>query len=54
MLRDRRRHPLHEVVEIVQAGLDDRVAQRLEARDVEGDVVVDQEDRLARRACGRR
>ena len=32
---DRRGHRLHGVVDVVQAGIDDGVAQRLEAADVE-------------------
>src|SRR5271166_2337839 len=37
-------HALYEVVELVEAGVDDGVAERFEAVDVEGDVVVDEED----------
>ena len=44
MRRDRRRHPLHDVIDVVQAGLDDRAAQRFEPRDVDRNVVVDEED----------
>ena len=50
--RDRRGHRLHDVVDVVEPGLDDGPAERLEARHVERDVVVDQEDR-ARPAAAR-
>ena len=42
---DRARHALDDVVDVVEAGGDDRVAQAPEARDVQRDVVVDDEDR---------
>ena len=42
----RRRHPLHDVAQVVQVRLDDRFAEGLEAAHVERDVVVDQEDDL--------
>ena len=42
--RDRRGHRLDDVVDVVQAGVDDRAAQCFEARDVERDVVVDEKD----------
>ena len=38
-------HPLDDVVDVVEAGGDDGIAQRLEPRDVQRDVVVDDEDR---------
>src|SRR5262249_12011012 len=38
-----RGHPLDEVLNVVQAGLDDRPAKRLKTVDVEGDVVIDHE-----------
>ena len=41
---ERRSHALDDVVEIVQPSVDDAAAQRFEARDVDGDVVVDEED----------
>ena len=41
---DRRGHRLDRVIDRVQAGLDDRVAQPLEAFDVQREVVVDDED----------
>ena len=41
---DRRRHPLHHVVDVVEAGVDNRLAQRREAVHVECDVVVDDEE----------
>src|SRR5687768_12300792 len=44
MLRKRRRHPLYEVLDVVEAGVDNRLAQQSEAAYVERDVVVDQED----------
>ena len=51
---DRRGHRLHDVVDVVEAGVDDGAAQRLEARDVQRDVVVDDEDgpRAARARVG--
>ncbi len=45
MVGDRRRHRLHHVLDVVEARLDDRVAQRLEAAHVERDVVVHDEHR---------
>ena len=42
---DGRRHGLHEVVEVVEAGVDDGAAERLEPPDVQRDVVVHQENR---------
>ena len=54
MRGDRRGHRLHDVVDVVEPGVDDRLAQRLEPRDVERDVVVDEEDRRARRVAARR
>ena len=45
MCRDGGGHPLHQIVDVRQTGLDNRFAQRLEAFDVERDVVVDKEDR---------
>ena len=42
---DRRGHRLHHVLDVVEAGFDDRIAERAEALDVERDVVVDDEDR---------
>ena len=42
--RDRRRHALDQVVNAMQARIDDRVTERLEPIDVERDVVVDEED----------
>ena len=46
VLGERRGHRLDDVVDVVQAAVDDRLAERLEAADVERDVVVDEEDRL--------
>ena len=45
VIGDRRGHRLHHVLDLLQARLDDRLAERLEALDVERDVVVDDEDR---------
>ena len=42
---DGRGHRLHQVVDVVEAGVDDGLAQRLEPPDVQRDVVVHQEDR---------
>ena len=44
MRRDWRRHSLHDVIDVVEAGLDDRAAQGFEPRDINRDVVVDEED----------
>ena len=44
MHRDGRGHRLHGVDDVVQAGIDDGLAERLEALDVEADVVVDDEN----------
>ena len=44
MLGKRRRHRLHEILDIVEPGVDNRLAQLREAADVERDVVVDQKD----------
>ncbi len=44
MHRDGRCHRLHGVDNVVQAGIDDGLAERLKALDVEADVVVDDED----------
>ena len=52
VIGNRRGHPLHEIVDVVQPGVDDRLAQRLEAMDVERDVVVDDEEHA--RAAGAR
>src|SRR5437762_10183799 len=45
MIRYRGSHRLDGVVDVVQAGIDDRLAQRLEAFHVEHDVVVYDKDR---------
>src|SRR5262245_62744012 len=50
--RNRGRHPLHDVVDVVQTGAGDRLAQRLETRRVESDVVVDEENRPAAATAG--
>jgi len=42
--RNRGRHPLHHVIDVGEAGVDDRLAEDLEALDVQRDVVVDDED----------
>ena len=42
--RNGRGHRLHQIVEIVQARGDDRLAERLESRHVERDVVVHEKD----------
>src|SRR5262249_40872296 len=44
MISDRRSHTLDEVLDVVQAGLDDGPAQGFEALGIEGNVVVHQED----------
>ena len=44
MRGDRRGHALDDVVDVVEAAVDDRPAEGLEAGDVERDVVVDEED----------
>ena len=46
MVGDRGSHRLHDVVDRVQTRFDDRFAQGFESRDVQRDVVVDNEDRL--------
>src|SRR5215469_4082753 len=43
VIGDGRGHPLDEVLQVVQPGLDDRPAERLKTVDVEGDVVIDHE-----------
>jgi len=50
--RDGRRHPLHHVVDVGEAGVDDGFAQQLEALHVERDVVVDDEDGARAPAAG--
>ena len=45
MLRDGRRHRLDDVIQVVEAAVDDRATERLEPLDIERDVVVDEEDR---------
>ena len=42
--RDGRGHALHQIVDVVETGVDDRAAERLEPADVQRDVVVDEED----------
>src|ERR1700758_589080 len=44
MRRDGRGHRLHEVVEFVQASLDNRLTESFEAPNVEHDVVVNEKD----------
>ncbi len=44
VIRDGRGHGLHEIVDLVQSGGDDGLAQRLEPLDVQSDVVVDQKN----------
>src|SRR5262249_9464580 len=44
MGRDGGSHALHNVVEIVQAVVDDGLAETLEAADIESDVVINHED----------
>src|SRR6266478_8379437 len=46
MTGNSRRHRLHDVLEAVEARIDDGAAQRFEPSDIERDVVVDQEDGL--------
>jgi hypothetical protein len=43
---DRRRHRLNAVLQVIEARIEDRPAQRFEATDVERDVIVDQENRF--------
>src|SRR5688572_32274269 len=38
-------HPLHDVVDVMETGLDDRVTQLAKSTDVQRDVVVDEKDR---------
>src|SRR5574337_315075 len=45
MVRDDRGHRLYRVVDIVESGLDDRLAEGLEPPHIEHDVVIDDEDR---------
>src|SRR5439155_10456882 len=45
MIRYRRRHCLHGVVDIVETRVDDRLAQRFEALHVQDNVVIHDKDR---------
>jgi hypothetical protein len=47
MVREGGCHSLYDVIYRIQSGIDDRPAQRFEARNVEGDTVIDDEN-LAR------
>ena len=44
VIGNRRGHGLDQVLHVVQAGVHDRAAERLEPGDIERDVVVDEED----------
>src|SRR5687767_8798790 len=50
MLGERRRHRLNEILDVVEPGVDDRMAQRFEPMYVESNVVVDQKDRACAQA----
>jgi hypothetical protein len=52
MLGQRRRHRLNEILDVIEPGIDDGLAQQREASYVERNVVIDQKDRPSAVAAG--